>query len=141
MKAFSFSLEKVLKLRKFYEDEAKIELGRAVGILAEIESKILATITERARAAAAQFSSGNGAAEIQQYMYYLVRLDNTRDRLLREAALAELKVEEARNAFNEASMERKVLDKLKEKKYKEYRKTMFAEEAKMLDDNRLRERL
>jgi len=141
MKTFSFNLEKILNLRKFYEDEAKIELGRAVGILAEIESKILATITERARAAAAQFSSGNGAAEIQQYMYYLVRLDNTRDRLLREAALAELKVEEARNAFNEASMERKVLDKLKEKKYKEYRKTMFAEEAKMLDDNRLRERL
>ena len=46
----------------------------------------------------------------------------------------ELKVEEARNAFLEASRERKVLDKLKEKRQKEYRKEMLGEEAKVLDD-------
>ena len=137
MKTFAFGLEKVLSLRKFREDEAKIELGRAVGVLAEIESKIRSTAEERVRAAAAQFSPENSAAEIQQYMYYLIRLDNTRDRLFNEAAQAELKVEEARSAFIETSRERKVLDKLKEKRFKEYRKSMFVEEAKILDDVRL----
>ena len=40
MKPFAFNLEKVLNLRKFHEDEAKMELGRAVGILAELEARI-----------------------------------------------------------------------------------------------------
>ena len=134
MKPFSFSLEKVLSLRKYREDVAKIELGRAIGILADLENRLLALAEERARAAAAQFSPGNSAAQIQQYMYYLLRLDNTKEQLLREAALAAQKVEEARELFIEASRERKVLDKLKEKRQKEYRKEFFAEEIKILDD-------
>ena len=134
MKAFRFGLEKILGLRKFHEEEAKIELGRAVGLLAELEAKISSLAEERARAAAAQFSSENGAREIQQYTYYLIRLDNTKERLLREAAQAELKVEAARSIFIEASRERKVLDKVKEKRYKEYRKEMFVDEAKVTDD-------
>jgi len=134
MKAFTFKLEKLLNLRKHYEEEAKIELGRAVGVLSEIEGKIAATAAERVRAAAAQFRPGNSAIEIQQYMYYLLRLDNTRDRLIEEAAMAEMKVEQARGVFLEASRERKVLDNLKEKKQKEYKKTKLNEETKTLDD-------
>ena len=134
MKPFTFSLEKILGLRKFREDEAKIELGRATGILAELEGRILNVGQERARAAAAQFSPGNNAAMIQQYMFYLLRLDHTKEQLLKEAALAELKVEEARDLFLEASRERKVLDKLKEKRQKEYRKEMLSAETKILDD-------
>ena len=137
MKAFAFRLEKILNFRKFNEDEAKIELGRAVGVLAGLESRIRSLAEERTRAAAAQFSPGNTSVDIQQYMYYLIRLDNTKEQLLKEAAMAELKVEEARNVFIEASRERKVLDKLKEKQFKEYRKSAFAEEAKILDDTRL----
>ena len=136
MKPFVFELEKLLKLRRFYEDEAKIELGRAVGVLADLENKIAALAYERVRAAAAQFSPGNSAAEIQQYMYYLVRLDNMKERFLKEAAIAEMKVEEAREAFLEASRERKVLDKLKEKKQKEYHKMKLNDETKILDDRR-----
>jgi len=136
MKPFVFRLEKLLNLRKHYEDEAKIELGRAIGVLAELERKIRALAAERVRAAAEQFRPGNSAIQIQQYMYYLVRLDNTKDRLLKEAAMAEMKVEEARDAFLEASRERKVLDNLKEKKQKENRKLKLNEETKVLDDIR-----
>ena len=134
MKAFAFGLEKVLNLRKFYEDEAKIELGRAIGILADIENRILALGRERARAAAAQFAPGNSAAMMQQHMFYLQRIENLKEQLFKEAAMAELKVEEAREAFLEASRERKVLDKLKDKRQKEYRKVILSEETKTLDD-------
>ena len=136
MKPFVFRLEKLLNLRKYYEEEAKIELGRAVGVLAELEGKIRALAVERVRAAGEQFRPGNSAIQIQQYMYYLLRLDNTRDRLFKEAAMAEMKVEEAREAFLEASRERKVLDNLKEKKQKEYHKLKLNEETKVLDDIR-----
>jgi len=134
MKQFSFGLQKVLELRKYYEDEAKLELGRAISILADLENRIILLGQERARAASEQFRAGNSALQIQQYMYYLTRLDDTKEHLLKEAALAELKVEEARNAFLEKSRERKVLDKLKEKRQKEYRKEMLGEETRTLDD-------
>jgi len=134
MKPFAFGLQKVLNLRKYHEEEAKIELGRAVSVLADIEAKLLVLAAERARAAAAQFSPGNSAAIIQQYMYYLIRLDNIEETLLREKFVAEQKVEEAREAFLEASRERKVLDKLKEKRHDEYQKERIDEETKVLDD-------
>ena len=134
MKAFTYSLEKVLRLRKYYEDEAKIELGKVVGTLAEIENKLFATAEEIGRAQAAQFNPQNTAADMQQYMFYLLRLDSNKEQLLKEAALAEIKVEEAREVFIEASRERKVLDNLKDKRYKEYRKMALLEETKTLDD-------
>jgi len=134
MKHFTFRLEKVLELRKYSEEEAKLELGRAIGVLADLENRIALLGQERVRAASLQFSPGNSAAQIQQYMFYLIRLDNTKEQLLKETALAELKVEEAREAFLEASRELKVLEKIKEKQQKEYRKEVFAEETKVLDD-------
>ena len=134
MKAFSYSLEKVLRLRKYHEDEAKIELGKAVGTLAEIENKIYSTAEEIVRAQAAQFNRENTAKDMQQYMFYLLRLDSNKENLLKQAAMAEVKVEEAREVFIEASRERKVLDNLKDKRFKEYRKTSLVEETKTLDD-------
>ena len=136
MKSFAFGLQKILDLRKYHEDEAKIELGRAISVLSELENKILLLAQEHTRAAAAQFNPGNSTALIQQYMFYLLRLDATKEQLLKEAALAELKVEEAREAFIEASRERKVLDKLKEKQEKKYRKKALTLEAKVLDEIR-----
>jgi len=134
MKAFAYSLEKILKLRKHYEDEAKIELGRAVSLLSEIEQKIFTVVGETASAQEAQFAPGNTAPQMQQYMFYLIRLHNTKEELLKEAAKAELVVEKAREAFLEASRERKVLDKLKEKRLKEHRKMALAEETNAMDD-------
>ena len=134
MKPFAFGLQKVLKLRQYHEDEAKIELGRAIGVLADLESRLRSLAAEQARAAAAQFSPENTAAMIQQYMFYLLRLDETKERLLKETALAEMEVEQAREVFIEASRERKILDKLKEKRQKEYRKIVLREEIKVLDE-------
>lgn len=134
MKPFSFGLQKVLNLRKHYEDEAKIELGRAVGALAELEMKVNVLGEERSRAAAAQFGQGNNAAMIQQYMLYLMRIDSAKEQLLKDAAAAELKVEQAREVFIEKSREKQILDKLKDKRYKEYRRMVSAEETRVLDD-------
>jgi flagellar FliJ protein len=134
LKRFQFELEEVLEFRVYREKEAEIELGRAMGILAEIENRIKALAAERVQAAADRFSAKNSAAEILAFDLYIRRLDVTRDRLLEEAAKAELKVAAAREAFLAASQDRKVLDKLKEQRQKEYRKLMFAEETKVLDD-------
>ncbi|GHT77421.1 hypothetical protein FACS1894130_01640 [Spirochaetia bacterium] len=134
MKRFNFTLEKVLSIRSHREQEAKIELGRAMGILADIENRLKGIAAERVEAAGNRFSAANSAADILSYELYIKRLDADTERLLKEAAQAELLVNQARDVFIEASRDRKVLDKVKEKQREEYRKLCLAEETKVLDD-------
>jgi len=134
LKKFNFNLEKILKLREHNENEAKIMLGRSLSILHELENKLMLLAKELSRAGEEQFSSGNNVNIMQQYMFYLLRLENSKEILLEECANAELEVEKARNIYIEASRERKVLDKLKEKRIKEYKKEVQREENLLLDD-------
>ncbi|MDR1287758.1 MAG: flagellar export protein FliJ [Treponema sp.] len=134
MKRFHYSLEKVLRLREYREQEAKLELGRATGALTALENRISATARDRQDAAGARFSRDHGGPEITSYDNYILRLEQETERLLQDAAQAELVVEEKRALYLDASRDRKVLDKLKEKQQKENRKKMLAEETKTLDD-------
>jgi flagellar FliJ protein len=134
MKRFRFGLQKVLELREYAEEEAKIELGRAVSALNLIEQRIAALAEERALAAQERFAPSRTFTEIQSYERYIYRLDRTRDKLLMDAARAELEVEEKRDIYLETSRERKVLDKIKDRRSGEYRKFALKEENKELDE-------
>jgi flagellar FliJ protein len=142
MRRFQFSLEKVLELRKYRERETELALGRAVGELGAIENRLrdLALLKrgawEEYRDPKAPGALANLAEHYRSYEFYIRRLDQTQEELLQEAAAARLRVEEARTVFLEASRERKVLDKLKEKQAGTYRKAMFSAEVKTLDDIR-----
>ena len=133
MKRFRFSLEKVLELRKYREQETRLELGRAVSDLEAVEGQIRETGAARHRAAAARFSSGD-VPEIINGENYINRLDQLKEKLLKDAAAAELVVEEKRKAFLEASRDRKVVDKLREKRETAYRRETAEEERAELDD-------
>lgn len=134
MKRFRFSLGKILELRAYREKEAEIELGRAVGALTSLEKEIESAAAIRSLAASVRFAAKNGLGEIRQYDLYIRRLDAERDTLIEEAVKAELKVENARQVFIEASRDRKILDRLKEKRLREYRRDLLSEEVKTLDD-------
>jgi flagellar FliJ protein len=134
VKRFHFDLEKILALRLNREHETELELGKAIGTLAELENRIKRVAEERVIAAAGRFGKTRGATEILSYDNYILRLDKTKDALVEAAAKAELIVETARTAYLEASRDRKVLDKLKERRQKEHHKYILAEEVKMLDD-------
>jgi flagellar FliJ protein len=134
VKRFSFNLEKVLELRKYRERETAIELGRALGALRELEIRLEETAVRLSRAAAEQFGPDHTLETIQNYHRFILRLESDRERLLGEAAGAEVRAEEARGVYLEASRDRKVLDKLKEARRREHRREAFAVEAKALDD-------
>jgi flagellar FliJ protein len=134
MKRFRFDLQQVLELRKHAEREAEIELGKAVGALNLIEQHITSVAEARYHAGVERFAPGNGLAEIQSYDRYILRLDQIRDKLLMDAAQAELVVAEKQDVYLEASRERKILDKIKEHRRGEYRKFVLTEENKELDD-------
>jgi flagellar FliJ protein len=134
MKRFDFPMEKVLELRKYREQETEIALGRAVGELTAIEQRLACLAEERRLAAAGRFTPSNSAADIRNYEFYILRLDKTKEELLEAAAKAAQKVEEARRIYLEAARDRKVMDKVKEKRAVEYRRETLAEETKILDD-------
>ena len=135
MKRFRFNLEKILSLRANREHETELELGRAAGALSALENDLHGVAEAKHGAAALRFAQGRGMNEILSYELYIRRLDQTRDRLLERAAQAELAVEEARVAYLEASRDRKILDKLKERRKKEYRKLIAIEDIKTGDDS------
>ena len=139
MKRFSFNLEKVRELRQYREQEAKNELGRAISVLNTIENNIKQNALVHSRAVGERFSGinaagHNGALSMLAWDNYILRLEQEAQRLMEDAARAELVVEEKRNQYLEASRELKVMEKLKEKREKEYRKEVFAAETRELDD-------
>ena len=139
MKRFIFRLEKVEELRKNHEQEAKTELGRAIGILTKIENNIKRNAAQHSHAAKERFSGinaadNNGAVSMLAWDSYIHRLEQEAVRLEEEAARAELVVEEKRNLYLEASRDLKVMEKLKEKREKEHRKEMFTTETSEQDD-------
>ncbi|MCL2191121.1 MAG: flagellar export protein FliJ [Treponema sp.] len=140
MKRFRFNLEKVLELRQYREEEAKIELGKAIGVLTEIENKIKQNAAAQLNAGRERFSGiavtggGSGAVSMFAWDGYIQRLEQEAERLMEEAARAQLVVEEKRNLYIEASRQLKVMEKLKEKREGEYRKEMFAVQTRELDD-------
>lgn len=143
MKRFHFGLQKVLELRQYREQEAKIELGRAIGILTEIEDRIRQNAVRHQQAAAERFvniggvgeeGAGGSAATMLAWDNFILRLEQEAERLTQEAAAAELVVEEKRAEYRQASGELKAIEKLKEKRELEYRKEMFAAETAELDD-------
>jgi flagellar FliJ protein len=134
MKRFNFDLESVLLLRKYREQEAEIALGKEVGELNRIEKNIADVAKEKSRSSAERFSLGYSVSEMRVFDLYTQRLDWTKEKLLEDAAKAELKVEAARKVYIEAEREREVLDKVKEEETRAHRKRGISEEAKVLDD-------
>ena len=134
MKRFQFKLQKALELRTRRENDAKLELGRAIGTLSLLEQRISAVAEDRSRATAERFAPENDISTIKQYDRYVLRLDAQKETLLSAAEKARGIVDEAREVFLETSRDRKVLDKVKERRMQEYRKLRLMDETKTTDD-------
>ena len=150
MKRFKFGLEKVLKLRSYREQETKNELGRAIGVLNNIENNIKQNSQKHEDAVRERFTGLNsglngvpassgipasfGILAMQDWDNYILRLEGEAELLAEEKDKAEAVVEEKRNLYLEASRELKVMENLKEKRRSEYRKEMLAAETRERDD-------
>ncbi|WP_461246389.1 flagellar export protein FliJ [Treponema sp. R6D11] len=131
MKRFTFRLEKVLQLRKFKENECKLALGQAISILNIIENDIKMTAIKRHNAVQQRF---NSPQDMASWDIYVLRLEQEAEKLAQNAAQAELVVEEKRALYIEAQKDLKAIEKLKEKRQKEYRKEMMNYQMAEVDD-------
>lgn len=134
MKRFSFDLQKILDLREFEENQAKEELARVIAIENAIHLELEYIASERVRTKKS-INDIFDVASMQSSELYVQRLDLRKEELLRQLAQTQLIIEQKRGLFAEAMKNRKVISKLKEKKYQEWRKDMIKAEEAVLDES------
>lgn len=138
MPRFKFSLQRVLEIRKHKEELLKNELvtlrrehTHEESILRELETKHIEQLNEiRKRQSCPNISS----EEMLRYYLYLERLDNDIERQQTKLLELEQKVEAAKERLIKASQERKVLEKLHERKFEEWKWEQEKIEQAFLDE-------
>lgn len=114
--SFKFKMQKVLDYREQLEEEARVRLANAEGKLRECREKI-AELQERLREAEDKLSSAallQNAERWLQERYVKGLLADRKALALEEKTLNQIAVE-ARQYLAERAIDRKMLDKLKEK--------------------------
>lgn len=136
MRRFQFRLERFLELRRWKEREWEIALAKVLGECLLLEKRIEEIAREVSASMLSAFVAGvqidvRGMARRE---LYLQRLAHERERT--QAALVEgrREMEKVRAKYLEAAKERKVLDKLKERRSEEYYAHQLDEEYKGIDD-------
>ncbi len=137
MKKFIFKLRSVLKYRKHLENLAQQEATQALMDVSECKEKIKIIIQSQQvlgdRIEEETFK-GISAILFRQYNDYMESLEN--DITLKEQELLTLEklLAVKQQALTKKSVERKVIERLREKKRAEYIEDMLAEEQKISDD-------
>lgn len=134
MKRFAFKLERILELRSFVERQTEMALAEKAAVCTRLELSLQANAKASFEASRRRFRPGSVAADHRAEELYSQRLGKERDRIQKAMALAEAERDTARKAYIKASMDRKIVDKLKDKKAADYYKNLYREESKVMDD-------
>jgi len=133
MKRFDFSLERLLSLRIFYEKEAEIALQRATGERDIVKLEIK-NIDAKVLESSQLFSQDLSVVDLLAIENYVKGLKIKKLRLQEELIKLEKVVRECLLKYQDASKNRKILDKLKEKKFKEWKDDLNKEEMMIIDE-------
>lgn len=126
-------MQKILNLREFEEEQARIELGKAVGEETRIKDTL--ELVAKQRIAAARSADGmDNISALYAVNNYIALLDQRKDMLLEELSKAQLVTEEKREIMKAAMTKVKALEKLKDSRKKEWALENKRKEDKELDD-------
>ncbi|MBN2875852.1 MAG: flagellar export protein FliJ [Spirochaetales bacterium] len=134
MKRFSFGLERVLELRQYAERLAETKLAGKAAVCSSLELALAENARATLRTTAERYRPGSSAADHRAVELYSLRLSSERERLLKSLAYAEAEREEARLVYVDASRERELVGKLREREEEAYYKAVLREETKTMDD-------
>ena len=133
MKKFVFELEQLLNLRKYEQDQAQIELGKAV----QVEQQIQDGLDQLAQqyVATKELTKGQtdfGQIARTQHFYNFIK--QQQEKLFNDMAKAKIVTEEKRALFNAAMQKYESIKKLKERQYEAFKADQKKAEAKATDD-------
>ena len=137
MKKFKFRLQRVLDTKEDFERQRQRELGEAQQGLMIAEEKLDTLNREAEEQDERQRILISGRAKVAELMVnnrWRVELRKRIALQSKEVKRCERLVEERRLILLEATKERKVLEKLKEKQREQHRKEYFGEQQRILDE-------
>jgi len=136
MRRFQFRLERLLELRRWKERERELALAKILGECLLLENRITQIGAEIGASRLAVFTHGArvDVEAMSRRELYVRRLAGERERTQRALDEKRREMEKVRARYLEASRDRKVLDKLKERRASEYYDHQRDEEFKSVDD-------
>ncbi len=126
-------MQKILDLRIFEQRQAEIELGKANAEVARIQGE-LDSIAKRKVSTIKNFDTNTDfliQAEIQSFFFML---EQKKEKFLEELATAQIAADEKREVVRKAMQKVKVLEKLKENKFLQWKKDSLKAEELAADD-------
>ena len=133
MRAFSFSLGDVLEFRKFEQEQAEIELGKALSSENEIQEKLNALAIQKSTVQK-QVRNSKDFSEISVASASLFLIKRQSESLFEKKAEVRLVTEKKREELKLAMQKVDSLENLKESELSEYRRMMLSEEDTENDD-------
>jgi flagellar FliJ protein len=136
MRRFRFRLEKFLELRRWKEREREIALAKVLGEVLLLERRIAEIGQLIGASLFGEFRRENriDVEAMARRELYAQRLAHEREQRRTVLAVKRGELDQARARYMEASKERKVLDKLRERREAEYYKQAVDEEFREIDD-------
>jgi len=136
MRRFQFRLERFLELRRWKEREWELKLAKALGECLLLEQRIRQIGEEIGASRLAEYTEGRrvDVEAMARRELYVQRLAMERERAVVALEERRREMEKVRLRYLEASKERKVLDKLKERRSEEYYDRQLDEEYRTVDD-------
>ncbi|RAO98408.1 hypothetical protein PW5551_09955 [Petrotoga sp. 9PW.55.5.1] len=134
---FNFKLERLKDLKENFQDFARIELGKKIQerIKVEEEIKVMNSKIEIiSRNFKSEIHDSIPIAKLTSLIEYRESLNEKLDNLYLELKKREIEEEIARNDYIEAKKEKDVLEKLKDKRYEEYKIQEKRLDIKELDE-------
>lgn len=132
--SFKFNMQKVLDYREQLEEEAKVQLGKAERELASAENQLSVLRQEFAKAQEASMGKLMKSADRWLHDQFLKGLKADISQAAIQARMARQIVEEARKVLAARALERKMLEKLKQRKNADYIKTEQKQEQNFNDE-------
>ncbi len=137
MATFRFRLQKVLDYKQQVEDTKKQELFHLMKIFHE-EEKVLRGLHELLLKKLSEFEEKQqGELDILELLFYsgfISRLNGEIELQREKLRQLALQIEQKRGEVIAASKERRIMEKLRDKKYKEFMKEESRREQKFLDE-------
>ena len=137
MKRFQFKLQSLLKYKRHLEQVAKQEMAKTVADIQTCEQRITGLQKDRISATdqlESQVEKGMGAGRFNRYTEFITALDQSI--ILERNKKNELEkiLGDKREALKQRTIEKKSLERLREKQAREYTHEMIREEQKSLDE-------
>lgn len=126
-------MQKILDLRIFEQRQAEMELGKANAEVARIQGE-LESIAKRKVSTIKNFDTNTDfliQAEIQSFFFML---EQKKEKFLEELSTAQIAADEKREVVRQAMQKVKVLEKLKENKFRQWKKDILKAEELAADD-------